>query len=95
MKPPYAIGSVPSLSDHAIAYTDDVHCREFAGTGPVNLKVVPKECYAALAGHHGSINMRLSFQFDIKYDQVTVYTKWVHHTIKHTEGRYTYNKVKI
>ena len=24
--------------------TDGVYCREFAGTGPVNLKVVPKEC---------------------------------------------------
>ena len=64
MKPPYAIGSVPSLSGHAIAYrwrslprvrrhtghrvtqlrTDGVHCRESAGTGPVNLKVVPNGC---------------------------------------------------
>ena len=25
--------------------TDGVHCRESAGTGPVNLKVVPNECY--------------------------------------------------
>ena len=24
--------------------TDGVRCREFAGTGPVNLKVVPNEC---------------------------------------------------
>ena len=40
--------------------TDGVHCREFAGTGPVNLKVVP-ETGATLAGHHGPINMRLSF----------------------------------
>ena len=24
--------------------TDGVHCREFAGTGPVNLTVVPNEC---------------------------------------------------
>ena len=43
MKPPYAIGSVPSLSGHALR-TDSVHCRESAGTGPVNLKVVPNEC---------------------------------------------------
>ena len=43
MKPPYAIGSVPSLSGHAFAY-DGVHCRESAGTGPVNLKVVPNGC---------------------------------------------------
>ena len=26
-------------------HTDGVHCREFAGTGPVNLKVVPDECW--------------------------------------------------
>ena len=24
--------------------TDGIHCRESAGTGPVNLKVVPNEC---------------------------------------------------
>ena len=36
-------------------YTDGVHCRESAGTGPVNLKVVPTG--ASLAGHHGPINM--------------------------------------
>ena len=35
--------------------TDGVHCRESAGTGPVNLKVVPITS-AALAGHHGPIN---------------------------------------
>ena len=40
--------------------TDGVHCRGSAGTGPVNLKVVPNEC-AALAGHHGPIDMRISF----------------------------------
>ena len=39
--------------------TDGVHCREYAGTGPVNLKVV--QIGAALAGHHGPINVRLSF----------------------------------
>ena len=37
MKPPYAIGSVPSLSGHAVAYRCGVNCRESAGTGPVNL----------------------------------------------------------
>ena len=58
MKPPYAIGSVPSLSGHATAYPDGVHCRESAGTGPVNLKVI--RTGAALAGHHGPINIRLS-----------------------------------
>ena len=40
--------------------TDGVPCRESTGTGPVNLKVVPVTG-AALAGHHGPINMRLSF----------------------------------
>ena len=41
--------------------TDGVHCRESAGTGPVNLKVVPNGCCLVLAGHYGPINMRLSF----------------------------------
>ena len=41
-------------------YTDDVHCRESAGTGPVNSKVVPVTG-AALTGHHGPIKMRFSF----------------------------------
>ena len=50
MKPPYAIGSVPCLSGQSRVYrvtqlrTDGVHCRESAGTGPVNLKVVPNGC---------------------------------------------------
>ena len=38
-----SIGSVPSVSGHAIAYPD-VHCRESVVTGPVNLKVVPNGC---------------------------------------------------
>ena len=40
--------------------TDGVHCRESASTGPVVLKVVPNEC-CQFAGHHGPINVRLSF----------------------------------
>ena len=40
--------------------TDGVYCRESAGTGSVNPKVVPVTG-AALAGHHGPINMRLSY----------------------------------
>ena len=40
--------------------TDDVHCRESAGTGPVVLKVVPGTG-AVFAGHHGPIDVRLSF----------------------------------
>ena len=39
---------------------DGVHCRESAGTGPINLKIVPNGC-CLLAGHHEPINMRLSF----------------------------------
>ena len=35
-----AVGSVPSLSRHAML-TDGVHCRKCAGTRPVVLKVVP------------------------------------------------------
>ena len=35
LKPPDAIGSVPVTQSR----TDGVHCREPAGTGPVNLKV--------------------------------------------------------
>ena len=41
---PYAIGSVPSLSGLTQLRTDGVYCRESAGTGPVNLKVVSNEC---------------------------------------------------
>ena len=40
--------------------TDGVPCRESAGTGPVVLKVVPVTS-AAFAGHHGPIDVRLSF----------------------------------
>ena len=40
--------------------TDGVHCRESAGTGPVNIKVVPNECCLGRC-HHGPINIRLSF----------------------------------
>ena len=50
--------------------TDGVHCRESAGTEPVNLKVVPNECClgSALAGHHGGpINIRLSFPHPLIY----------------------------
>ena len=39
--PPNVIGSVPSLSDHKIAYRWLFHCRESVGTEPEVLKVVP------------------------------------------------------
>ena len=42
-KPPSAIGPVPSLSGHAIAYRWRSLPR-VAGTGPLNPKVVPNEC---------------------------------------------------
>ena len=37
MKPPYVIGPVPSFRVTQLR-TNGVHCRESAGTGPVNLK---------------------------------------------------------
>ena len=43
IKPPYAIGPVPSLSGHAVAYRWRSLPR-VRGTGPVSLKVVPNEC---------------------------------------------------
>ena len=42
--------------------TDGVHCREFAGTAPVVLKVVPVTTGAPFFRyHHELINVRLSF----------------------------------
>ena len=64
LNPSYAIGSVPSLSGHAIAYR--WRCRESTDTGPVNLKVVPVTG-AALVGHHGPINVHLSFPHPLDY----------------------------
>ena len=40
--------------------TDGVHCRESAGTGPVNIKVVPYECCLGRSPWT-AINIRLSF----------------------------------
>ena len=60
--PSTAIGSVPSLYQVShILRTDGVHCREFASTGPVVLKVVPVTG-AAFSGIpvHGPIFVRLS-----------------------------------
>ena len=50
----------PSSNRLAQLRTDGVDCRESAGTGPVNLKVVPATA-AAFSGHHEPINVRLSF----------------------------------
>ena len=52
-------------------HTDGVHCREFAGTGPVTLKVVPVTG-AAFTGHHGPNIVRLSFPTP------TLGMKWVY-----------------
>ena len=41
--------------------TDGVHCQEYAGTGPVVLKVVPVTSAAFSGITHGPINVRLSF----------------------------------
>ena len=63
MKPPYAIGSVPSLSGHAIAYRwrSLPRVRRHRASKPQGSseRVLPWQ--SALAGHHGPINMRLSF----------------------------------
>ena len=42
-KPPYAIGQSRVFRVTQLP-TDGVYCRKSAGTGPVNLKVVPNEC---------------------------------------------------
>ena len=39
-----AIGPVPSIYRVTQLRTNGAHCRESAGTGPLNLKVVPNEC---------------------------------------------------
>ena len=46
MKPPYAIGSVPSLSGHAIAYRWRSLPRVRRHRASKAIKVVPNECYA-------------------------------------------------
>ena len=43
--------------------TNSVYCRESAGTGPVNLQVIPNEC--CLGSDHGPINVRLSFPYPL------------------------------
>ena len=44
--------------------TDGVHCRGSAGTGPVNLKVVPNE-YCFRRSHHGPTHIRISFPYPL------------------------------
>ena len=51
--------------------TDRAHCRESTGTGPVVLKVVPATG-AALAGHHGPINVPFFFHTHYWYEVVTL-----------------------
>ena len=55
-KPPYAIGSIPSLSGRAIAY-------RWRSLPRVHRQVTMDRMSAALASHHGPINMRLSFPY--------------------------------
>ena len=61
MKPPYATSGQSRVYRVTQLRIDGVNCREFAGTGPVNLKVVPNVGCLVLADHHGPINIRLSF----------------------------------
>ena len=60
LKPSYAIGSAPSLSGHAIAYRcrSPPRVRRHRASEPQGSseRVLPY-----LAGHHGRINIRLSF----------------------------------
>ena len=44
MKPTYTPSGQSRVYRVTQLRTDGVHCRESAGTGPVNLKVVPNEC---------------------------------------------------
>ena len=57
--PPYAMGSVPSLSGDAFAYRWR-SLPKSAGTGPAVLKVVPVTG-ADFTGHRGPFDVRLSF----------------------------------
>ena len=59
--------------------TDGVHYRESAGSGPVNVKVVEFQTSAALADHHGPVNMRLSFShplFFFFFSFNLTYSRW-------------------
>ena len=63
LKRPDAIESVPSLSDHAIAnrWRSLPRVRRHRASKPLGTTtVVPNEC-CLFAGHHGQINIRLSF----------------------------------
>ena len=60
-KPPYAIGSVPSLSGHAIAYRWRSLPRARRHWGTINsLQGSSSNGCCYVAGHHGPINVRLS-----------------------------------
>ena len=45
IRPPYVIGGQSRVYRVTQLRTDGVHCRQSAGTGPVNIKVVPNECW--------------------------------------------------
>ena len=60
LKPPYDIGFQSRVYRVRQLRTGGVYCQKFAGTGPVNLKVVSNES-ASVAGHHRPLNVRLSF----------------------------------
>ena len=83
--PPYAIGSVPALSGHAIC-TDGVHCRESAGTGPVVLKVVPVTGAALASPTYQFMCASLSHDITKRLSQQTVTNV---HRVKPTEVEVT------
>ena len=63
MKPPYAIGSVPSLSGHAIAYRwrSLPRVRRHRASKPQGTS----EPGAALADHHGPINIHTHYWYEV------------------------------
>ena len=71
-KPPYAIGSVPSLSGHAIAYRwrSLPRIRRHRASKPQGSS---NNGCCHFAGHHGPINVRLSFSHT---HYTNIGTKW-------------------
>ena len=69
LKPPYAIGSIPSLSGH---HTNAYRWRSLQRVRRhrVNKPQGSSKTGAGLAGHYGPINMRLSFPHPLNWYKV-------------------------
>ena len=108
MKPPYAIGSVPSLKKNLNAprpsehppvrgkkcqnvywvtqlRTDGVHSRESAGTGPVNLKVVPNGCCLGRSSSSSSSSPLYCLRENISFDTLIRRSSRGHNSRKATQ----------